>query len=107
MNVVGVRAAGVFPFRTHMTPNRPKLGYVEVTTEGACPLFEPGQAARGHVGHSAEILQERVVSHYFCLPSASLPAPDTLTISDHSVPQSVLAQKACTAHFHSSSSWQL
>ena len=44
-----------------MTPSRPKLGYVEVTTEGACPLFEPDQAARGHVCHSAEILQERVV----------------------------------------------
>ena len=63
-----VCAAGVFPFRTHMTPSRPKLGYVEVTTEGACPLFEPGQAARGHVCHSAEILQERVVSRFLHLP---------------------------------------
>ena len=44
-----------------MTPARPKLGYVEVTTEAACPLFGPGQAARGHVCHNAEILQERVV----------------------------------------------
>ena len=44
-----------------MTPARPKLGYVEVSTEAACPLFAPGQSARGHVCHNAEILQERVV----------------------------------------------
>ena len=50
-------AAGVFPFRTHLTSSRLKRGYVEVTVEEACPLFSPGPPARGHVCHTAEILQ--------------------------------------------------
>ncbi len=54
-------AAGVFPFRTHLTANRLKRGYVEVTVEETCSLFDGGQNARGFVCHSAEILQERVV----------------------------------------------
>lgn len=52
-----VCAAGVFPFRTHLTSSRLKCGYVEVTVEDACPLFSPGPPARGHVCHTAEILQ--------------------------------------------------
>ncbi len=51
----------MFPFRTHLTANRLKRGYVEVTVEETCSLFNAGQAARGFVCHSAEILQERVV----------------------------------------------
>ena len=54
-------AAGVFPFRTHLTANRLKRGYVEVTVEETCSLFDGGQSARGFVCHTAEILQERVV----------------------------------------------
>lgn len=53
--------AGVFPFRTHLTANRLKRGYVEVTVEETCSLFDGGQAARGFVCHTAEILQERIV----------------------------------------------
>lgn len=56
-----MRAAGVFPFRTHLTANRLKRGYVEVTVEETCSLFNAGQAARGFVCHTAEILQELVV----------------------------------------------
>ena len=51
----------MFPFRTHLTANRLKRGYVEVTVEETCSLFEGGQQARGFVCHIAEILQERVV----------------------------------------------
>ena len=51
----------MFPFRTHLTANRLKRGYVEVTVEETCSLFEGGQQARGFVCHTAEILQERVV----------------------------------------------
>ena len=54
-----VRAAGVFPFRTAMAEDRPKAGYVEVTPTAACPLFPPGQPARGYVHHCSEILQVR------------------------------------------------
>ena len=52
---------GVFPFRAHLTANRLKRGYVEVTVEETCSLFDGGQSARGFVCHTAEILQERVV----------------------------------------------
>ncbi len=54
-------AVGVFPFRAHLTANRLKRGYVEVTVEETCSLFDGGQSARGFVCHTAEILQERVV----------------------------------------------
>ena len=58
---VPVHAVGVFPFRAHLTANRLKRGYVEVTVEDTCSLFGGGQSARGFVCHTAEILQERVV----------------------------------------------
>lgn len=58
-SLVSVRAAGVFPFRTAMAEDRPKAGYVEVTPTAACPLFPPGQPARGYVHHCSEILQVR------------------------------------------------
>ncbi|KAK9845805.1 hypothetical protein WJX81_002848 [Elliptochloris bilobata] len=56
--------AGVFPFRTAMAEDRPKIGYVEVTPTAACPLFPPGPPARGHVHHCSEILQEHVVGGF-------------------------------------------
>lgn len=63
---VSCTAAGVFPFRTHLSASRPKRGYVEVTMEDACPLFTSGPPARGHICHTAEILQ---VSSHLAGPS--------------------------------------
>ena len=53
-----VRAVGVFPFKTVMT-GRMTMGYVEVETCEACPLFPPGRKARGHVYHFSEIVEVR------------------------------------------------
>ena len=50
-------AVGVFPFRTHMTEKRMKMGYVAVETLKACSLFPAGQSARGHIYHFSEILE--------------------------------------------------
>ncbi|KAK9828636.1 hypothetical protein WJX72_001237 [[Myrmecia] bisecta] len=52
---------GVFPFRTHMTKDKMKMGYVEVQTQANCPLFPANATVRGHVFHFSEILQESVV----------------------------------------------
>lgn len=61
MHAILMFAAGVFPFRTHLSASRPKRGYVEVTMEDSCPLFTPGPPARGHICHTAEILQVTII----------------------------------------------
>ncbi len=77
-----LHAAGVFPFRTHLTSSRLKRGYVEVTVEQACPLFSPGPPARGHVCHTAEILQ--VLTHITDQRSFRLACPAwTITFSSY------------------------
>ena len=53
-------SVGVFPFRTHMTEKRMKMGYVAVETLTACSLFPGGQSARGHIYHFSEILEARM-----------------------------------------------
>ena len=57
-------AAGLFPFRTHMTKDKMKMGYIEVETQQGCNLFPPHCKARGHVYHFSEILQEKVVGGF-------------------------------------------
>lgn len=57
-------AAGLFPFRTHMTKDKMKMGYIEVETQQGCNLFPPNCKARGHVYHFSEILQEKVVGGF-------------------------------------------
>jgi cobyrinic acid a,c-diamide synthase len=37
------------------------MGYVEVETTSACPLFPAGIKARGHVHHASELLEEHHV----------------------------------------------
>ena len=61
-------AVGVFPFRTHMTQNSMKMGYVEVRTQQPCALFPPEATVRGHVYHFSEILQVRPPSPAQALP---------------------------------------
>lgn len=85
MNVQNIScwyAVGVFPFRTAMTAERMKMGYVEVQTLPACSLFPPGCTVRGHVFHFSEILQvctnqiNLASSAFLHLPcSKDIPAP--------------------------------
>ncbi|KAA6423400.1 MAG: cobyrinic acid a, partial [Trebouxia sp. A1-2] len=56
--------AGLFPFRTQMTKDKMKMGYIEVETQQGCNLFPPHCKARGHVYHYSEILQEKVVGGF-------------------------------------------
>ena len=57
-------AAGLFPFRTQMTKDKMKMGYIEVETQQGCNLFPANCKARGHVYHFSEILQEKVVGGF-------------------------------------------
>lgn len=50
-------AAGVFPFKAVMGRGKMSMGYVELATTDACPLFPPGATARGQVFHFSEIVQ--------------------------------------------------
>ena len=52
---------GVFPFKTVLPPGKYVMGYVEVETTAACPLFPRGVLARGHVHHASELLEEHHV----------------------------------------------
>lgn len=52
---------GVFPFKTVLPPGRYVMGYVEIETTPACPLFPPGTIARGHVHHASELVEEHHV----------------------------------------------
>lgn len=71
-------AVGVFPFRTHMTQNSMKMGYVEIATLPPCSLFPRSESARGHVYHFSEILQ---VGPWHCLCSASTHALDNVILT--------------------------
>jgi hypothetical protein len=61
--MVGV-AVGIFPFRTSMAKKGMRMGYVEVETREACPLFPAGLKARGHVFHFSQILEEKIVGGF-------------------------------------------
>ncbi|KAL3138055.1 hypothetical protein ABBQ38_005288 [Trebouxia sp. C0009 RCD-2024] len=67
-----VSLAGLFPFRTQMTKDKMKMGYIEVETQKACNLFPPNCKARGHVYHFSEILQEKVVGGFTHGPGTEL-----------------------------------
>ena len=63
-SLVWCLAAGLFPFRTQMTKDKMKMGYIEVETQQGCNLFPPHCKARGHVYHYSEILQEKIVGGF-------------------------------------------
>eukprot|EP00887_Chlorella_sp_A99_P000875 scaffold5.g875.t1 len=66
--------AGVFSFKTVLS-GKMAMGYCEVETTGACPLFPPGRRVRGQVFHFSEIVQESVVGGAGAALSSS-PRPD-------------------------------
>ncbi|HLB21041.1 MAG TPA: hypothetical protein VK605_02960, partial [Solirubrobacteraceae bacterium] len=55
---------GILPFSTRM-PAPLKIAYVEIDTTGG--LFGPGRAARGHLFHHSEVIDEPAVERCFRL----------------------------------------
>lgn len=53
---------GLFAFRTRFASQATRPCVAEVTVEPGCPLFPPGEVARGYAVHAAEILEERVLN---------------------------------------------
>ena len=68
-------AVGVFPFRTAMTAERMRMGYVEVEMQPSCALFPAGATVRGHVFHFSEILQVCAPPWMLCLSMLHLWTP--------------------------------
>ncbi len=58
---------GLLPFRTHMTPKRKVLGYVEVTLQQDTLWGKKGDTCRGHEFHYSDII-----------PSSLAPSPPSL-----------------------------
>lgn len=61
---------GVYPFKAVLPPGRYVMGYVEIETTAACPLFPPGTIARGHVHHASELVEEHHVGGVDAAPAA-------------------------------------
>ena len=65
LTVCPCSAAGLFPFRTRLSPGQPHTeGYMQVQVQPGCPLLPEGVQLKGYFYSCCEVLEERVVGGF-------------------------------------------